>query len=319
MAISQARKARLAASVVRQGIPVAVEVAGPPKGEAARALEAYERAWARLSGEVLIVLESWIVSGPPGIPLAPRSEHALVVNGRRETVVGTLVHTGIDWSIFDEDVREDARTAWTARAFHVALSTDKELYKLFWPSRGGCRAEFVDADGVVTNLGAMRDALRALPKKAERTAEEAALARQIETDILDAERAHEAPLMEARNRAVRHGLQIESAYADPAVCPFCSGTSIVRPSFDAPDSLMREWRDAAGRASNARFARTEAMRREALHHNEGMFDDAGNRVESWGEFRARVMRPFMTGSGTKGPTTKAYVPGAGAKAFAKLA
>lgn len=309
MAISEARKARLAASVIRQGVPVAVEARAVPKGEMAKAQEAYERAWARLEDSEVRVLESWVVQGPP---LVERTESIAVGSEIRERKL-----KGIDWSEIDVARTEFAREAWSARAFYFALASDRELYKLFWSNRGGCRAEVIDADGVVTDMGAVRDALRALPKKAERTAEDNLFARQCEEALLRAERAHEAPLLAARDKYVRTGKPIVDAYNDVTVCPHCAGTSVLKPAFDAPASIVAEWREAAGRASNGRHFKVEAMRREALHHNEAMIDADGNRIESWSEFRARVMRPFMTGSGTKGPTTKAFVPGQGAAAYSK--
>lgn len=337
-AMSEARRRKLArmASHVAEltGKPVALEPPKvEPKGDIAKAHAAYVHTFAALTDEEKAIFSRWEAEGPPRIPRTEVSDdsHEVAKLATTNTVAQTETHEhlgewvkgpnvkdrhevlAIDYSEFGGTRRAQVQEAWDARALYFALSTDKETYKLYWPNRGGCREN---------GMGELRDEIASLrsPKAPDgsarkRTADENEYLAKLERALLIAEDEHERPLRAACANAGRRSRKREDAYNDPSVCPHCRGTSVLRPSFDAPRGVVDEWIAVAEARSEQRFFRMEALRRSKLNHNLDLSrtNAMGHVVsETWAEFRKRVISPITVG-GTKGPTVKTGTPDQGGK------
>lgn len=322
MAMSEARMRRLAAnaallsgrSVVVGKSETGKPVAPPaiPKGELAKAKYAYEHTYAVLDEAERAIFARWIETGPPmterletsdrTVEVPVISTHNVVAHEVQEhlpewksgpMIAPTHVFEAVCFDDFPADRRVLAQAAWDARAYYLALATDKELLKSYWPNRGGCR------EGV---MGDLRDEIASIRgvKTAERTPEQTEYLAKLERILVQHEHEHEAPLRAARDLAVRQGRSPVEAYASDAVCTHCGGTSILRPAFDAPDSLRREWREKAATRADHRYVVLETIRRGKLNYDL----DLGR--ESWAEYRKRVLRPVSANTGAKDLRSKVH-------------
>lgn len=324
MAMTEARQKRLAANVIRRGIAVEAErkVSKNP-GELARAQLAYENSHRALNDAESLAFEAWEAEGPPMVDVveadvaidystggirrvpvpavtSPAGDVTEWKKDGREIQVKTTTRRRIDYSAFGERAGLVER-AWNARAFYFALATDQELYKLYWRRRGGCRGESVNPDtGEIVNMGALRDELSGLRamKREERTPEVDAFILALERALLQAEYWHEAPLRASRKWHVKNGRAATDGEESPDVCKHCRGTGIIRPSHDAPASLVSEWRELANKNANRRFFAMEAIRRGSLGHGialtypEDGLPGGGAPRMGWAEYRKTILEPF---------------------------
>lgn len=326
MAMSEARQRRLAlGAIVALGLPQAgetpatVKAPEPPKGELARARAKHEKSYAALSEEQRVIFERWVQYGPPFIgrtlfadqrEQVPTLETTNVVAGEEQShlpewgkgveIDPTIAHIGtIDWSEFPSEERAFARIAWDDRAYYLALACDLKILKDFWPARGGCR------EG---DMGVLRDEISGIRqiKVLERTREQVEYLRQLEAALVRAEHSHESPLREARDLYKRQGKPVVEAYTAPTVCPHCSGTSVLRPVHDAPESVVAEWREKALAGADRRYIALEAARRAKLVSLSleartalGLGADETAGRETWADFRRRVMKPISANMGAK--------------------
>lgn len=326
MAMSEARMRRLAAGAALLSGRSAIVGAEPakaapapvvPKGELAKAKFAYEHTFSALTETERATLERWAVVGPPRTERLEVSDHAVeipvisthntVAQVEQEhlpewksgpVVAPTHIFEAVSFDDFPPDRRANVQAAWDARAYYLSLVCDKELLRTYWPNRGGCR------EGV---MGDLRDEIAGIRgiKTAERTPEQTEYLRKLETILVQHEHEHEAPLRAARDLAVRQGRSPLDAYSDASVCPHCAGTSVMRPAFDAPESLHREWREKATARADQRYVTLETIRRGKLNYDL----DLGR--ESWADYRKRVMRPISANTGAKDLRSKVRDDSAG--------
>lgn len=317
MAMSEARRKRLAANVIRSSgtkvfAPSAESEVKPapkkePKSELAKVRAAYRATWDALTDAERVVLARWIEMGPPAtgrIETSDKSTEIPVLSttnvvagdvqehlpdwGKSKTIVRTIEFECVNYDEFDPTRRVIVQAAWDTRSLLLALTLDGELYKQFWRNRGGCR------EG---DMGPIRDEIAAIRqvRVKERTADVAAYLAQLERRLVTLEHEHEAPLRAARDLAVRQGFPARQAYdaLTEGMCPHCRGTSILHPDEGAPPSLVREWEERATARADHRFIVLEATRRTGLNHDL----DLGH--ESWAAYRWRILEAVSVPTGAK--------------------